>query len=65
MNNLKVMREKQAFTQKYVVTILKQLGVNVTVATYSRWEKGVFSPRSDKLPILAKALNCSVNDLYK
>ena len=33
--------------------------------TVSQWENGIRLPRSDKLPLLAKLLGCTVDDLFK
>ncbi len=35
----------------------------VTQATWSRWESGVMTPRSDRLVSIAGAVGCSVGDL--
>jgi Predicted transcriptional regulators len=58
MNGLKRLRNKQKLTQEYIAQC-----VNVTPATYSRWESGEFFPRADKLPALAKILKCTVDEL--
>ena len=58
MNGLKKLRNKQKLTQEYIAQY-----VNVTPATYSRWESGEFLPRADKLPVLAKILKCTVDEL--
>jgi Predicted transcriptional regulators len=39
--------------------------IGVTQGAISQWEKGISSPKSDKLPILAQTLKCSIDDLYK
>ena len=38
--------------------------INVTQGAISQWEKGLAQPTSDKLPELAKALGCSIDELY-
>ena len=55
---LKEYRKYLNFKQKDVAEKM-----NVTVATYSRWESGKINPRTEKLKSLAKILNCSVVDL--
>lgn len=55
---LKSLREKAGITQ----TQLSQL-LNVGQATISQWETGESSPRLDKLPKLATALNCTIDEL--
>lgn len=37
----------------------------VTQGALSQWERGESFPASDKLPKLAKALNCTIDDLYE
>lgn len=37
----------------------------VTQGALSQWERGESLPTSDKLPEIAKALNCTIDDLYK
>lgn len=37
----------------------------VTQGALSQWERGESLPASDKLPKLAKALNCTIDDLYE
>ena len=39
--------------------------VGVTQATVSDWERGDYFPGAQKLPALADALGCTVNDLYR
>ena len=38
--------------------------LGVTQGAISQWEKGVTSPVADKLPELAKILQCSIADLF-
>lgn len=40
----------------------KRLGVERTTVT--KWETGESNPRTDKLPDIAKALNCTLDDLF-
>lgn len=58
MSKLKEYRKNLNFRQKDIAEKM-----NVTVATYSRWENGKIYPRTEKLSALAKILNCSVLDL--
>lgn len=39
--------------------------LGVTQGAISQWEKGVTSPVTDKLPELAKILQCSIADLFE
>lgn len=59
-NAIKKIRIKKGVSQEDIANEM-----NVSTATVSRWESGEFLPRADKLPALAKALNCSVEDLLK
>lgn len=58
MNPIKKIRIEKRIKQEYIAK-----GMNVTVATVSRWESGEFLPRADKLPALAKILKCNVSEL--
>lgn len=44
-------------------TVAEFCGVNR--ATISKWESGEFAPQADKLPLLAKVLGCTIDDLFK
>lgn len=38
--------------------------VGVTPAAVTFWENGTNTPAGDKLPLLAAALGCTINDLF-
>ena len=38
--------------------------LNVTRSTVAMWENGESMPRADKLPELAKILQCDISDLF-
>ena len=38
--------------------------INVSRTTVAMWETGAAMPRADKLPELAKILECDVSDLF-
>lgn len=59
MNNLKEVREKANLTQEQLANL-----INVDRSTITKWETGEASPRSDKLPMLAKVLDCRIDDLF-
>lgn len=59
MNNLKEVREKANLTQEQLANL-----INVDRSTITKWETGEASPRSDKLPMLAKVLDCWIDDLF-
>ncbi len=56
---IKELREKKKLKQE---DIAKEL--NIDRSTVAKWETGESTPRTDKLPILAKILDCTVNDLF-
>lgn len=58
--NIKQFREKCGIRQEDIATKL-----NVDRSTIAKWETGEAMPRSDKLPELAKILDCSIDDLYR
>ena len=60
MNNLKACRERASLTQQELADI-----INVDRSAISKWETGEFLPRTDKLPAIAKALDCTIDELLK
>ena len=56
---IKECRQKAGITQEQLA---EKLGVGQS--TVAMWENGKNSPQSDKLPKLAEALGCTVNDLF-
>jgi len=59
MNSIKFMREALKITQVQLAKLLK-----VRQSTVAMWENGKNKPRADKLPQLAKVLQCSIDDLF-
>ncbi len=59
MNKIKQLREKANFTQERISNEL-----NIDRSTVAKWETGEAFPRSDKLPLLAKILNCTIDELF-
>ena len=59
MKNLKNLRKLNGLTQE---ELARQLGVNQTAV--ASWERGASYPTADKLPEIAKVLNCKIDDLY-
>ena len=55
-----VLRKKAGITQK---ELAKKL--NVSQQAVVKWEKGSSFPSADKLPELARALNCNIEELYE
>ena len=54
----KVLRKKANLTQAQIAEAL-----NIGQSTVSMWESGENLPRADKLPHLARLLNCTVDEL--
>lgn len=59
MHIIKDKRERAGMTQG---ELAERLGVDRTTVT--KWESGDAMPRADKLPDIAKALGCTVDELY-
>ena len=59
MKNIRALRQARSMTQ---ADLAEQLGV--TPAAVVGWEAGTKYPTADKLPKLAKALGCSIDELY-
>lgn len=58
--NIKNIRERAGITQTEVARAL-----NIGQSAVAAWELGEAFPRVDKLPKLAKLLNCTVDDLLR
>ncbi len=58
--NIKYFREKKNISQE---ALAEQLSVDRT--TITKWETGVAMPRADKLPELAKILDCEISELFE
>lgn len=56
---IRMLREKQKITQ---AQLAEELGVNQKAV--SQWECGTAMPSADKLPAIAAALSCTINDLF-
>ena len=59
MNAIHALRLKACLTQKELSEKL-----HVDQSAVSLWENGLSQPRCDKLPALAHALGCSIDDLF-
>lgn len=57
--NIETLRVSKNMTQEQLA---EQLGI--ARSTVAMWESGEAMPRSDKLPELAKILNCSIDELF-
>lgn len=60
MNKLKACRERASMTQQELADILK-----IDRSAISKWETGEFLPRTEKLPAIAKALGCTIDELLE
>lgn len=60
MNAIKVLREKAGLTQQQLGELL-----GVRQSTVAMWETAGCHPRASKLPLLAKALQCNIDELYR
>lgn len=60
MNQIKLFREKRGLTQD---SLAKLLGVRQS--TVAMWETTKNLPRAGKLPLLAKILDCTVDELLQ
>lgn len=60
-DNIKRLRVQKGLTQAQLSEVL---GYN-TPSIVAMWEAGVRKVPSDKLPLLAEILGCTIDDLYK
>jgi transcriptional regulator with XRE-family HTH domain len=59
INGLKPRRIEAGLSQKQLAEMLQ-----VTQAAVANWEAGTAYPRASQLPDLAKALSCTIDELY-
>ena len=57
---IKSIREKRGLSQKNISEKM-----NVTQGCVSQWEAGMSKPSADKLPLLAKILGCTIDELFE
>lgn len=60
MNRIRELRQKKQLTQEELARLL-----GVDRSSVAKWETGSNSPRMDKLLLLAKFLECSLDDLVQ
>ncbi len=60
MNRIKELREEAGISQQKLAE-----KVGATQQAVGQWEQGICMPRADKLPEIAKVLECDVSDLFK
>lgn len=59
MNQIKKLRKEKQLTQEKLCELM-----GVTQAAVAKWETGESKPRADKLPALAKILDCTIDELF-
>ena len=59
MNTIKLYREKLGMSQEQLAGMM-----GVRQSTVAMWETQKNFPRSDKLPLLAAVLSCTVDELF-
>ena len=59
MSGIAEQRKKAGLTQQELAEIL-----HVERSTVSKWESGTSFPTGNKLPQVAKALNCGIGELF-
>ena len=57
---IKKLRERAGLTQEELATHFK-----VDRSAVAKWETGCAKPSVDKLPMLAKLLGCTIDELYE
>lgn len=60
MVGLAQLRKKAGLSQAKLAEVC-----GVTQAAVAAWESGVKYPTADKLPAIAEALKCSIDDLFR
>lgn len=60
MNPIREYRKKRRLSQEKLAEM-----VGVDRSNVAKWEAGVHKPRADMLILLAKVLQCSVDDLLR
>ena len=60
MNAIVKLRRKQGLSQAQLAEKL-----NITQGAVSQWEMGLSKPKSEILPELAKALDCTIDELFE
>jgi len=58
ISKIKKIRLEKGLTQQKLADV-----IGVKQQHIQRWESGKFKPKTDKLVLIAKALNCEITDL--
>lgn len=56
---IKELREAKGLSQ---LSLAERIDVNQTAV--SQWERGINDPQLEKLPLIARALECTISDLF-
>lgn len=59
MNGLEARRKAAGLTQAALAHV-----IGVSQSSIASWEAGSYYPTADKLPAIAEALSCTIDDLY-
>lgn len=62
---IRILRAEKGFKQTYVVEQLQLLGVDISIYTYNRIEKGKQNPTVTYLQGMCQILNCDMNDIFE
>lgn len=60
MSSLLYLRKKAGLSQQYIADHL-----GISQGAVSQWEQGLSMPSADKLPLLAKLLGCTTDELLE
>lgn len=61
--NLKLIRQERKAKQITLLEMAEKMGLK-NASTYMKYEKGDYSFKAEHLPILAKTLDCKIQDLF-
>ena len=62
--NIKNLREHAGFRQSEFVSRLQVSGIDISVFSYNRIEKGTQNPTVSLLLLICKLLHCDMNDIF-
>ena len=62
--NIRKLREQAGFKQSEFVSKLQVSGIDVSVFSYNRIEKGTQNPTVSLLLLICKLLHCDMNDIF-
>lgn len=64
-DNLRIFREKQGFSQAYMIKEMQLRGCSTSKQSYSKYEKGQAHISTSEIVAIADILNISVNTLFQ